>query len=153
MTEVSNPIYELTQMTGRLKNVERRTVILSFEVNRHYWTVFLLSTAGGLGISAVFIPLFGFYAFILAAVLMPIGIFLFYSRQSRGLQLRQYKALLNKWRNVNGIFLINGAPFADPMFIMHEPVTVQSKPSREFTFASPFENQPIKPAIGTRQGN
>lgn len=112
-------VYTLTDLTGRRRNNDRRHVIATFEVPHRAAIVGVVSLLASVPVVMLFTLVFGGYALLVLPVLMVAGQVLFNSRMKNGLELHRFQAILNKRQAVNGQFLHNGIPMADPMFIWH----------------------------------
>lgn len=114
--------YSLTDLTGQRRNDGRQMVVATFEVRRHGLIVTALGLLASMVLVMPLLVILGGYAFILPAIGIPLAHLLFAARQRRGLKVYRYTSLLNARRAARG-FWINGMPFANPMFIMHQPTT------------------------------
>lgn len=114
----------LTDYTGKRRNAERYTVVLTMEVNRHTALVALTSGIVTFIISAAFIPLLGVYTLLFLPIGIITGNVLFLGRKRRGLKVRMYQRILNLRKSANGVPFIRGLPMSKPSPILHQPVVV-----------------------------
>lgn len=100
-------LYDLTPLT-RDATEKRRVVVQGWDIDRRIFILFLfgLLPAGLLSLAAY--QLIGAYAvFVFAAVYTPI-FWLFLGRSSKGLELRNWRAIWHRNRSNNGYFLLRG---------------------------------------------
>jgi len=122
--------YDLTSFTGRKKNAERVFFVNNIEFN--------LFTAGVLGVSAVvgilvavalaglinlFAPGYELFSIVGVGVTVAAGFFFVDTRSKRGLQLRQYRALMDKRtaREAMNHVYVAGEALSTPVVSLHTP--------------------------------
>lgn len=89
--------YSLTHLTGRKKDVDRKTIILTVEAARSTWIILVASLAASVIPTALAYSLFGQVTLIIVPPLViGAAFFLFKFRSSRGLQLPMYKVLMDR---------------------------------------------------------
>lgn len=100
-------VYNLTPLTGRKRNVDRRIVIQGFDVRRRSLIVFGIALALSLPPSGVLALVFGPVAFVIVPPVVILAAFvLIEGRSRRGLQLALYRSLLDKRRaNIQDVFI------------------------------------------------
>ncbi|MGN7187547.1 hypothetical protein [Microbacterium enclense] len=133
-------VYDLTELTGRKKNEESTTFVLTFEVGRRSLMVALISgTVVGLPVAAVLswiLSVFGLGEFLYLVFLGPllagaIGIWLFVGRQSRGMRLTRYRGLLDKRKAkaANGKLYVGLVEVEEPVLSVMIPVVIDTPPT------------------------
>ncbi|KQP62876.1 hypothetical protein [Nocardioides sp. Leaf285] len=90
-----NPLYVLTEMTGREAAEQRTVVIGSVELNWRLWLVLLGSFVAALPLTFLAFAFVGQLGLVTLPVVLGLGALLFYRRSTQGLQLRTYRALLD----------------------------------------------------------
>jgi hypothetical protein len=132
-------MYSLTELTGRRKNVERTTVVASFEVNRQRLFI------GAAGATVIGVPLAGLIFLVLSwfgltqfgylCLLGPIlswavTVWVVTTRESSGLRLRRYEAMWDRRRSKSSIdrVYVCGSPVVEPRLGLLIPVVIDTPP-------------------------
>jgi len=121
-------VYSLTSLTGRHRNANRRMHIVGFETKRATFIVCAISVAASAPLTLILGVLFGFWALATPLVFAIAGVYLFDARQTRGMKLVNYQAILDTRRARNGILYAAGAPIPHARLILHQPVVVPAMP-------------------------
>lgn len=138
--------YDLTSFTGRKKNAERVFFVRNFEVNLFTAAVAGASFVAGIpvGLALYFLilvlaPSYAFAAIGAPVITAIIGLAFVDSRSKRGLQLRQYRALMDKRtaRSAMGSVYVAGAALPKPELSFHTP---------QFVLVTPTSS--VKPVAG-----
>lgn len=133
-------VYDLTELTGRRKNDESTSYVLTFEVRRRTLYVVLISAVViGLPIAALVswvLVTFGAGEFLYLAAVGPfiagaVGVWLFIGRQNRGMRLTRYRGILDKRsanRN-NGKLFVGLSEVTKPQLSVMIPLVIDTPPT------------------------
>lgn len=95
--------YDLTSFTGRKKNAERVFFVRNYELNLFTTYVVGASAVAGLPVMglvyfiiAIFAPAYAIASLVVPVIFVLVGLTLVDQRSKRGLQLRNYRALLDR---------------------------------------------------------
>ncbi|AUG29564.1 MULTISPECIES: hypothetical protein [Microbacterium] len=113
-------VYSLTDLTGRNRNENRRMVVATFEVKRRTFLISVLSVVASMPITTIVGFLFGVYALAVPVVFVVGGIWLWDSRQRKGLKLLNYQAIVDGRKASNGVLYAAGQPVPKPQLVMHQ---------------------------------
>lgn len=113
-------VYSLTDLTGQRRNENRRMVVMTFEIKRRTFLVSLVSFAASLPVTGLVGLLFGVWAVIVPMVFIGFGLWMWDSRQRKGLRLLNYQAILDTRKARNGVLYAAGQPVHQPVFVMHQ---------------------------------
>lgn len=133
-------VYSLTQLTGRRRDENRRMVVATFEVRRHTFLVSLAGAAISLPITGILSLIFGLYALITPVVVIGLCLWLWDVRQTRGLKLRNYQAILDTRRARNGVLYAAGRPVPKPVLVMHQRQFLPAPPPQTADIAGTRSN-------------
>jgi len=115
-------VYSLTHLTGRHRNAQRRVLVAGFETKRATVVVSSGAIIASAPIAAIVGAFTGPYALFVPLVFIAAGLWLFEARQTRGLKLANYQAILDRRRARNGVLYAAGAPIPQGRLILHVPV-------------------------------
>jgi len=127
-------VYDLTGLTGRRRNENRRMVVATFEVKRHTFLVSAASFAVSLPVAGLAGLLVGIWALFVPVIAIIAGLWLWDSRQRRGLELLNGQAIVDSRRARNGELYAAGQPIPKPQLVMHQrqfiptPATAERAP-------------------------
>jgi len=124
-------VYSLTKLTGRRRNENRRTVVLTVEVRRYTLIVLAVSGLASVFPTMLLAAVLGPYALFTPAVFMGAGVVLWDWRQRNGMRLRNYQAILDRRQAQNGVLYASGAPIPEPTLVMHQTVVVPATPAAD----------------------
>ncbi|MBN9214136.1 MAG: hypothetical protein J0J04_04845 [Microbacterium sp.] len=113
-------VYSLTELTGRNRNENRRMVVMTFEVKRRTFMVSIISFAASLPLTGVAGFMFGVWALIVPVIFIIGGLWLWDSRQRKGLKLLNYQAIVDGRKAQNGVLYAAGQPVPEPVLVMHQ---------------------------------
>lgn len=113
-------VYSLTDLTGRNRNENRRMVVMTFEVKRRTFLISIISFVASVPLTAIVGIVFGVYALGVPVVFVIAGLWLWDSRQRKGLKLLNYQAIVDVRRSRNGVLYAAGQPVPEPVLIMHQ---------------------------------
>lgn len=113
-------VYDLTSLTGRRRNDNRRMVVLTVEVKRHTFLVAGLSFTASVPLAGLVGVFAGPWALVVPALAVIAGLWLWDSRQRRGLQLLNYQAIVDSRKASNGQLYAAGQPIPEPQLILHQ---------------------------------
>ncbi|WP_137772035.1 MULTISPECIES: hypothetical protein [unclassified Microbacterium] len=117
-------VYDLTHLTGRRKNDERRWVVMTFEVRRRTAVVIGMSLVLSAFPTLLLLPFLGPFALITPVIAVTVGLALWEGRQRRGMKLRNWQAILDKRNASNGTLFAAGEVMGDPVLVMHQPTVI-----------------------------
>lgn len=123
-------VYSLTHLTGRRRNEDRRTVVLTFEVRRYTLIVVAAAVVVSVLPTLLLAAVVGPWSLVTPAIVMTAAIFLWDWRQRSGMRLRNYQAILDKRRAANGVLYASGSPVPTPELVMHQMVVVPAAPDQ-----------------------
>lgn len=125
-------VYSLTALTGRSRNENRRMVVMTFEVKRRTFLVSLASFALSLPLTGIAGIIFGVWALIVPVVFIAGGLWMWDSRQRKGLKLLNYQAIIDSRKAANGTLYVAGQPVPEPVCVMHQRQFIPlHRPERE----------------------
>lgn len=113
-------VYSLTELTGRNRNENRRMVVMTFEVKRRSFMVSIISFAISLPLTGLVGIVAGVWALIVPVIFIIAGLWLWDSRQRKGLKLLNYQAIVDGRKAKNGVLYAAGQPVPDPVLVMHQ---------------------------------
>lgn len=117
-------VYSLTRLTGRGRNDNRRIVVLTVETGRRTFIVLCLSAVASAPVTGLVAMFVGVYALVVPPIVIGLGLWLWDSRSRKGLKLRNYQAIIDRRRAVNGVLYAAGKPIPEPQLIMHQQQTI-----------------------------
>ncbi|SDH34385.1 hypothetical protein [Microbacterium sp. 77mftsu3.1] len=136
--------YDLTSFTGRKKNAERVFFVRNYELN--LFTSYVIGaslvvslpvTAALWAIIAMFLPAYALASLVAPVICVAAGLYLIDQRSKRGLQLRNYRAILDRRsaEEEKRTLYICGQPipkpqvsFFTPQYVLAAPVESLSAP-------------------------
>lgn len=113
-------VYSLTELTGRNRNENRRIVVVTFEVKRRTFIVSCASVLASLPFAGIVGLFFGVAAIIVPFVFIGLGLWLWDSRQRKGMRLLNYQAIIDTRKAKNGVLYAAGQPVPEPVLVMHQ---------------------------------
>ena len=113
-------VYSLTDLTGRKRNENRRMVVMTFEVKRRTFLVSAISVAASLPVTGLVGIVLGVWALIIPVIAVIAGLWMWDSRQRKGLKLLNYQAIVDVRKASNGVLYAAGQPVPEPRIIMHQ---------------------------------
>ena len=113
-------VYSLTPLTGSRKNENRRTVVMTFEVKQRSLIVGILSFIASLPVTGIIALFIGIYSLVVPFIMVGAGLWLWDSRQRRGLKLLNYQAMLDSRKARNGVLYSAGQPVPHARAVMHQ---------------------------------
>jgi len=141
-TNLGPAAYDLTAFTGRKKNAERVFFVRNYEVN--LFTSFVVggSAAAGLVLTGVlylillpFIPQYAMVSLVMPVFTVIAGLILVDQRSKRGLQLRNYRALMDRRKATaeKTTLYICGQPIEKPQVSFFTPQYVLASSGTPFS--------------------
>jgi hypothetical protein len=124
-------VYSLTDLTGKRRNAERRMVVMTFEIKRRTFLVSSAAFAASLPVTGIVAMFFGTAALLVPPVFIGVALWLWDSRQRKGLKLHNYQAILDQTKAKDGVLYAAGQPVATPQLVMHQQNYVFVEPLRE----------------------
>lgn len=113
-------VYSLTPLTGRRRNENRRMVVATVEIKRRTFLVAGASLLASAPVTGLLAMLVGVWAIIVPLLFIGAGLWLWDSRQRKGLKLLNYQAILDTRRARNGVLYAAGRVVPDPVIVMHQ---------------------------------
>lgn len=113
-------VYSLTELTGRNRNENRRMVVMTFELKRRTFLISIASFAASLPLTALAGFLLGVWALMVPVAFIGLGLWLWDSRQRKGLKLLNYQAIVDVRKSQNGVLYAAGQPVPEPVMVMHQ---------------------------------
>ena len=124
-------VYSLTELTGRKRNENRRMVVMTFEVRRHTFLIICAAFIAAVPVAGILAVLVGVWGIIAVPVVVMAALWLLDSRQTKGLKLMNYQAIVDARRARNGVLYAAGQPVPEAQAVMHQRQFVPIEPTTE----------------------
>lgn len=113
-------VYSLTELTGRRRNENRRMVVMTVEIKRRTFLVSLLAVLASVPVAGIIAIFAGVWAIVVPAIAVGVALWLWDSRQRKGLKLLNYQRILDQRRARNGVLYAAGQVIPKATVVMHQ---------------------------------